>query len=72
MCLPANAQNAKARSELVKDIMEWAVGAGEDFILMGDWNMEEEEGKTREFLATGALRSTDDANRGERERERGY
>ena len=35
---------AKERAICIVDVLRWAVGTGEDFLILGDWIEQEDEG----------------------------
>ena len=59
----ASALVTVARNQLVMDTTRWCEATGEDYAILGDWNMEEEEGAVATLAASGALRYGDDADR---------
>ena len=43
----------EAREAAIRGTMEWAVGTGEDFLAIGDWNCETHEGNMAQMLVGG-------------------
>ena len=49
------------REALIHDTIEWAVGTGEDFLAIGDWNCEDDAVPLGELVAAGGLQQADQA-----------
>ena len=48
------------RMALTRQTIEWAISTGYNFIIMGDWNAEQEEEIPREMTAMGNLKRADE------------
>ena len=52
---------AVEREALIHDTVEWAVGTGEDFLALGDWNCEDDAVPMGELIAAGGVMQADQA-----------
>ena len=65
VCVYAHAgpEGEKDRATLIVSVLRWAIGTGEDFLIMGDWNEQEDEGTMVHYLTTGGVKAANDVDR---------